>query len=141
MAALPQYLVSQNLEQPRPKVVPKRNAVQATIVQDGIRVGKVEIRPRERRAKQLLLGTINDPGFRVTRAIPVNLDVRGKTVVAIWKEVDEFGTGRSTTLACDDLGRTLAELYVSLKADEANLGPDLLRVWDVLKQHVAERSR
>ncbi|HSY31870.1 MAG TPA: hypothetical protein VLA42_07765 [Verrucomicrobiae bacterium] len=73
------------------------------------------------------------------KPIPVHLDVRGDTVIASWRKIDEFGTGTSSSLACDDLGHTIAELYLSLKADEPRLGPDLARVWGVLKEHVMHR--
>ncbi len=88
----------------------------------------------------MLLGTINHCEFRVVKPIPVRLDKRGDTIIASWRQVDEFGTGKSSSLACDDLGHTLAELYASLEADEAHLGPDLARVWDVLKEHVVRRT-
>lgn len=139
MAALPQYLVNQNLEQPKPKFVPPPNRPQAVALTQGIQRIKVHIRPQERRPKHLLLGTINHGDFRVVKPIPVDLDVRGKTVVASWRQVDEFGTGKSSSLACDDLGHTIAELYLSLKADEPRLGPDLARVWTLLKQHIVRR--
>jgi hypothetical protein len=60
-----------------------------------------------------------------------------ETVTAIWREADEFGTGDSVFDACEDLGRTVAELYRSLEADELRLGPDLQRVWHLLKEYVA----
>ncbi len=42
--------------------------------------------------------------------------------------------------ACVELGRTLSELYRSLEADEGRLGPDLQRVWAVLKEYVVRRK-
>lgn len=139
MAALPQYLVNQNLEQSRPKVVPRPNSPQAETVHPKIERIKVHLRPRERRPKQMLLGTINHGDFRVIKPIPVHLDVRGGAVIASWRQVDEFGTGKSSSLACDDLGHTIAELYNSLKADERRLGPDLAKVWALLKEHIVRR--
>jgi len=140
MAAMPQYLVNQSLEQPRPKFVPPPNAPQAVVLHRRIQRIKVHIRPTgERRPKHILLGTINHCDFRVIKPIPLHLDVRGNTVIASWRQIDEFGTGTSTSLACDDLGHTIAELYLSLKADEPRLGPDLQKVWGVLKEHVMRR--
>lgn len=139
MATLSQYLVNQNLEQPRPKFVPPPSKTQAVALYQGVHRIRVIVNGRQRRPKHLLLGTINHCDFRVVKAIPVHLEVRGKTVIASWRQVDEFGTGKSTSLACDDLGHTVAELYVSLERDEPRLGPDLANVWGVLKQHIVRR--
>lgn len=69
----------------------------------------------------------------------MHVDVRGETVIASWRELDEFGTGKSTSLACDDLGHTVAELYRSLKGNESRLSPYLARVWDALREYVEPR--
>ncbi|SRR6266568_1601693 len=141
MAAMPQYLVNQNLEQAKPKFVPPPNSPQAVVLhREIIKRVRIQIRPREHRPKHLLLGTINHCEFRVIKPIPVHLDVRGNTVIASWRQIDEFGMGNSSSLACDDLGHTIAELYLSLGADAPRLGPDLAKVWAVLKQHVMRRS-
>lgn len=92
------------------------------------------------RPTQILLGTLNDLGFRVVRAIPVRLETHEDSVVACWQDIDEFGTGASMSSACVELGRTLSELYRSLEADEGRLGPDLQRVWAVLKEYVVRRK-
>ncbi len=139
MAAMPQYLVNQNLEQPAPKFVPPPDVPQAVVLHDVIQRIKVHIRRRERGPKQILLGTISRCEFRVIKPIPVDLDRRGATAIASWRQVDEFGTGKSNSSACDDLGHTIAELYVSLEAEEPRLGPDLAKVWGVLKEHVVRR--
>jgi len=91
------------------------------------------------RPEQILLGTLGNLGFRFIKPIIVQLENREGVVVASWPEVDEFGTGTSMSSATEDLGRTVAELYCSLKADQANLGPDLERVWLKLQEHVVSR--
>jgi hypothetical protein len=139
MGAMPQYLVSESLDQPKPKFVPKPNAPQAVAIHEEPRRITVYMRRKERRPKQILLGTINHCDFRVIKPIPVRVDVRGETVIASWREIDEFGTGKSTSVACDDLGHTIAELYNSLQAGESRLGPDLARVWGVLRRYVVPR--
>jgi hypothetical protein len=139
MAATPQYLVNQNLEQPRPRFVPPPNAPQAVVSHREIQRIRVHIRPGERRQKHRLLGTINHCDFRVIKPIPVHLDVRGGTVIASWRQIDEFGTGTSSSRACDDLGHTIAELYLSLEADQPRLGLDLAKVWGLLKEYVMRR--
>jgi len=102
----------------------------------GLRV----VRPEEMepRPVHVLLGTLSTLGFRVIKAIPVILRTEGSTVIASWRDIDEFGTGASMSSACEDLGRTIVELFVSLKADSDKLGPDLKRVWGLLQQHVVE---
>jgi len=126
-----------NFEQPEPTVVATKTPW-ATVFDNSVQRTNVPVRTQAQRPKELLLGTINHCDFRVTKAIPVHLDVRGDTVIASWRQIDEFGTGKWTSLACDDLGHTIAELYVSLQADESHLGPDLAKVWAVLKEHVVQ---
>jgi hypothetical protein len=101
---------------------------------------KVSVRKPEPMPAEILLGTLNHPGFRVLKPIPVHIDVDGGAVIATWRETDEFGTGTSASSACADLGRGIAELYESLRADEALLGPDLMNVWNVLKENIAPRT-
>lgn len=141
MSAISQHLI---LNQPQPEVVRPSDTPgmrsQPVVQQKGIQRITVEFRTPEPRPTDMLLGTINHCEFRVLKPIPVHLDVDGNNVIASWRQVDEFGTGGSISLACDDLGRTIAELYESLEADQSHLGPDLARVRDVLKGHVARRS-
>lgn len=94
----------------------------------------------ESRPTQVLLGTLSALGFRVVRAIPVELETEDGTVIASWQEIDEFGTGASMSAACEELGRTVAELYISLEAERETLGPDLQRVWKVIIEHVVQRK-
>lgn len=142
MAAMPQ--INLVLDQPKPEVVPSPGKLairsQPVVQQKVLQRISVEFRKPEPRPTEILLGTINRCEYRVIKAIPVRLDARKDAVVASWQQVQEFGTGKSTSLACDDLGHTIAELYESLEADESCLGPDLARVWGVLKEHVARRS-
>src|SRR5271167_2881028 len=138
MAAMSQFLGT--VDQPRPKLVPPSNSTQAVVVDEAPERIRVRIRPAEGRPKHVLLGTINHCDFRVIKAIPLHLDVRGDTVIASWRQIDEFGTGPSMSRACDDLGHTVAELYRNLQAEESRLGPDLARVWGVLNEHVIPRS-
>jgi hypothetical protein len=92
----------------------------------------------EAQHNELLLGTLSKLGFRVVKAIPVKLEKQGDIVIASWQDADEFGTGTSMSSACEELGRTVAELYGSLRAEKDNLGADLMRVWKLLQEHVVE---
>lgn len=104
----------------------------------GMRLKRLEVELVEPvpRPTDILLGTLNHYTFRVVEAIPVHLEQREEGMVAVWREIDEFGVGKSTSSACEDLGHTLAELYQALDADRDRLGPDLARVWGVLQQHI-----
>jgi hypothetical protein len=126
-------------EKVQPNGVPAMHS-QPVLLQRTLQRMTVEFLKPESRPTNMLLGTINHCEYRVLRPIPVHLGAEGNGAIASWQEVDEFGTGRTISLACDDLGRTIAELYESLEADQANLGPDLARVWSVLKEYVARRS-
>lgn len=55
--------------------------------------------PRRPLPTRVLLGTLSDFGFRLVRAVPIRVEQSGGSVVATWDEVDEFGTGTSTSAA------------------------------------------
>lgn len=99
---------------------------------------QVQLQPVPR-PERISLGTLSDQGFRVIKPIAVQIETRGDSVVASWPEVEEFGTGASTSYALEDLGRTVAELYRTLQLDETRLGPDLESVWGKLKEYVVPR--
>jgi hypothetical protein len=100
----------------------------------------IEIQGSAERLDKINLGTLFDGRFRVQRSIPVTLDRSGEGVSAIWHEIDEFGHADSASAATVELARSLVELYSTLKREQTNLGPDLERVWSVLRQHI-ERVR
>lgn len=129
--------------QPEPEFIPSPGKFglrsQPVVRQKVLQRIHVEIHQLGVRPSEMLLGTINDLRFRVLKPIPVHLEFRQDGVVASWQEVDEFGMGNSISIACDDLGHTIAELFHSLAADESHLGPDLEKVLAVLKEHIAHR--
>ena len=88
------------------------------------------------RLDKLNLGTLFDGRFRVKKVIPVELDRSGEGVSAVWHEIDEFGHGESASEASVELARSVVELYGTLSEEQSNLGPDLQRVWAVLKSHI-----
>ncbi len=91
------------------------------------------------RPTRVSIGTLSDQGFRVVKPITLDVETRDDSVVATWAEIDEFGAGPSTSDAIEELGRTVAELYRSLQVEQENLGPDLHRVWDILREFVVPR--
>jgi hypothetical protein len=85
---------------------------------------------------KISLGTLFDGRFRVLKPIPVTIDRSDEGVAAIWQEIDEFGHADSASAASVELARSLVELYSTLDREQMNLGPDLERIWIVLKEHV-----
>jgi hypothetical protein len=98
--------------------------------------GLIGIQGSAERLDKINLGTLFDGRFRVQRPIPVTLDRSGEGVSAIWHEIDEFGHADSASVATVELARSLVELYSTLQREQMSLGPDLERVWAVLKQHI-----
>jgi hypothetical protein len=91
------------------------------------------------RPAEILLGTLSDLRFRVIKPIPVSLEAPEGGVIAYWLEIDEFGTGTSTSSSAEELGHTVAELYRSLCSEQDKLGPDLQQVWAKLQEYIAPR--
>ncbi|MGH9546640.1 MAG: hypothetical protein ACRD23_15640 [Terriglobales bacterium] len=88
---------------------------------------------------RISFGNIRDPRLRVREPIPVNIREEGGSTLAVWDEINEFGQGDSISEALDDLAHTVAELYLSLAAEQNRLGSDLQAVWRTLDQHVTKR--
>jgi hypothetical protein len=61
------------------------------------------------------------------------------SVILTWSEIDEFGSGCSTTAAMEDFGQSLRELYHHLNAKDVTLGADLERVKRVLDSYIEPR--
>jgi hypothetical protein len=89
---------------------------------------------------RIKLGSLSDGRLRVRRPIQVNIQRKRNAVVASWEPAGEFGYGRNTSEALDDLAKTVAELYYELQGRLPDLGPDLRKVWDVLSSHVESRN-
>jgi len=59
-------------------------------------------------------------------------------VIACAPDLDLFGYGDTENEALDDLRRTVADLYYTLKEEHASLGPMPAQVWDYLARTIAE---
>jgi hypothetical protein len=81
----------------------------------------------------ILLGSLGDARLRVQKPIRMRFTTDMGQVVAEADEIDEFGFGADIVSARLDLQRAIVELYFSLEHDQARLGADLRRVWDVLR--------
>ena len=82
------------------------------------------------------LGNLSDGRFRVVQPFDVGFLLEGDSLVAEAAEINEFGFGSTYSEAIRDLQATIVELYVTLREDQANLGPDIQQVWDTLNGKV-----
>jgi predicted RNase H-like HicB family nuclease len=87
--------------------------------------------------RTMLLGSLSDPRVRVTRPIPVEITRAEGSVVASVPEFEEFGQGDTSSEALQDLSRSLAELFLSLRQDQERLGSDLHRLLGRLQSYLA----
>jgi hypothetical protein len=81
-----------------------------------------------------------DGRLRIVKPFTVELEeIEEGGFVARIDEIDEFGIGPSSGDALHDLGKTLAELYFSLREQSPRLSPDLQSVLKALSQHIEFR--
>ncbi|SRR5882724_5745617 len=85
------------------------------------------------------LGTLNDPRVQVIRAIRVEFNREQESVIASWKEAEEYGQGRDRSVALGDFTRTVVQLFVSLSRDEQALGEEMRTVLAILRRHMRFR--
>ena len=91
--------------------------------------------------KHLLFGAISHPRLRALRPIPVEISRKQGNYVARFKTADEFGWGETMSMALEDLGKTLAELFIGLSEKQGLLGPDLKRLHVKLSNYITYRSK
>lgn len=92
-----------------------------------------------RRPKRVLFGAITHPMLRVLRPIPVEISYRQGRYVARFRAADEFGAGSTMSLALEDLGKTLSELFLGLTERRESLGSDLNDLCNQLSRFIAHR--
>ena len=81
-----------------------------------------------------------DGRLKITKPFEVTVERSEGTVTAHVEEINEFGYGSNSSEALYDLGKTLSELYFSLKEDADWLSPDLHSVWLKLNEHIQPRQ-
>jgi hypothetical protein len=91
-------------------------------------------------AEKLLFAPAIDGRLKINKPFEVTVERSGGTVTAHVEEIDEFGYGSNSSEALYDLGKTLSELYFSLKEDADRLSPDLHSVWLKLNEHIQPRQ-
>jgi hypothetical protein len=99
-----------------------------------------ELLRRSTVAEKLLFAPTIDGRLKITKPFEVTVERSGGTVTAHVEEIDEFGYGSDSGEALYDLGKTLSELYFSLKEDADRLSPDLHSVWLKLNEHIQPRQ-
>ena len=90
--------------------------------------------------KHVLFAASYNPRLRIIRAIPVELSRRQGQFQARFKAADEFGVGPSMSMALEDLGKTLADLFIGLSEKRDRLGHDLLGLHARLSHYIAFRD-
>ena len=91
-------------------------------------------------AEKLLFAPTIDGRLKITKPFEVTVERSEGTVTAHVEEINEFGYGSNSSEALYDLGKTLSELYFSLKDDADRLSPDLHSVWLKLNEHIQPRQ-
>jgi hypothetical protein len=88
---------------------------------------------------KLSYGAMADRRLRLFKAISLDLYRDGELVVAWAPELEEFGSGSNITEALEDFGKTIAEEYLSLQEQEADLGYDLRNHFHRLREYISLR--
>lgn len=86
--------------------------------------------------RTIRLGSIPSARVRVLQPISVELSRADGLVVAAAPELEEFGQGDTSSDALNDLGLSLAELFLSLHQEESRLGPDLAQLLATLRTYL-----
>ncbi len=74
---------------------------------------------------KILFGAMPDRRLRFKQPLEVGLFAEQGSVVACAESIGELGHGDSMGEALDDLGKTLAELYLTLEEESTRLSRDL----------------
>ena len=85
---------------------------------------------------RIKLESLADDRLRVKAPIEVSVFEEGGQIVAAAEGLDEFGFGDNLPEAIADLQHSLADLYLTLAAEQDHLGKGLRRVWAVLQVQV-----
>lgn len=88
---------------------------------------------------EIMLGHLRDGRLKVRKPFNVKMDLEGAQYVAEATELDEFGFGNNASEAIIDLQHAVAELYFTLQEEKEKLGPDLLRIWNVMEDKITSK--
>ena len=89
---------------------------------------------------RILFGMFDSLRVRIKKALPVEVERSGDSVVAVAVNFQEFGCGTNFSEALDDLAKTLTELFLSLDENSDRLGDDLQQLRVKLNEHLEKRG-
>ena len=127
---------------PIPALMPETKLISQVVREDPPAPPKEvpELLKRNPVAERLLFALNVDGRLKISKPFIVSVE-RNEGVVTAWvEEINEFGYGSNSGEALYDLGKTLAELYFSLKDSIDRLSPDLRSVWLRLNEHIQLRQ-
>ena len=87
----------------------------------------------------MLLGALRHPRLRLHAPLPITLSRENEFILAEHAPWGVMGYGTHLSAALVDLQDTIAELFVTLQEDEANLAGELPPVWASMQQVIEER--
>jgi len=85
---------------------------------------------------ELLFAPAIDPRLKISSPFRVQIVRSNDGISAHIAEIEEFGHGANRGEALDDLGKTIAELYISLTSRREKLSTDLAGVLKSLEEHI-----
>ena len=85
---------------------------------------------------RVTLEALTEPSLRLKEPIELRVYIEGGLHVVEAVGLNEFGNGADPVSALNDLQEGLVSLYTMLEEEQANLGPDLQRVWETLQRKV-----
>jgi hypothetical protein len=88
---------------------------------------------------ELTIETLGDPRLHLRTPLRVTVEREGEHVTVWQPELEELGYGPDLAAAVEDFQQTVVELYGTLRAEQGRLGPEMVRLWTYLDQHVEER--
>ena len=94
--------------------------------------------PKSSAHDQMQIGSLLDHRLRMREPLTLELEQEGEFYIAKCDELNEFGYGTDPIAAVQDIRKTTAELYWSLKEDQERLGTDLASTWQRLSELVYE---
>jgi hypothetical protein len=86
-----------------------------------------------------LVGSLHHPFLRLRRPVRLAVAQDEEFVAVSFDDIDEFGYGPYLTAAVEDWQQTIAELYLTLRAERERLGPAMADLWERLQTIIEAR--
>jgi hypothetical protein len=88
--------------------------------------------------KELFLGALTDPTFKIIEPFKINISQEGDKIIANSEELEVHGFGDDLNEAIMDLQLTIQELYETLTEDSENLGPYMVEILAILNRKISK---